>query len=124
MGTCLQMIGLRPRPRTASSQGLTGGVRLIFVPGEKGHGHAKLARTEISMTGGGECFTEEGERDLGQHAGAIAGAGVGANASAMGQIDESGQGALDDLARGPTGDVDDETDAARIVLVRWVPERR
>ncbi len=64
------------------------------------------------MAGGGERFTEQRERDLRQHASAVAGAGVGADASAMGQIDEPGQGAVDDLARGPTGDVDDETDAA------------
>ena len=55
---------LETAPAYRVTQGLTGGVRLIFVPGEKGHGHAKLARTEISMTGGGECFIEEGERDL------------------------------------------------------------
>jgi hypothetical protein len=76
----------------------TSSVRLIFVPGQKGHGHAKLTRPEIGMPGGRECFREQGERDLGQYASAIAGAGVGADAPAMSQIDESGQGALNDPA--------------------------
>ena len=76
------------------------------------------------MPGGGERFAEEREGNLRQDASAVAGAGVGADAAAMGQIDEAGQGALDDLARGPAGDVDDQTDAAGIVLERRVPERR
>jgi hypothetical protein len=91
---------------------LTGGIRLIFVPGQKRHGHAKLAWAEVTMAGGGESFIEQGAWDLGQDAGAIAGAGVGADAAAVGEIDEAGQGALDDLARRPAGDIDDETNAA------------
>ncbi len=116
--------GLEPATAYRLVQGLTRGVCLIFVQGKEGHGHAELARTEICVAGGGEGFAEEREGNLRQDASTIAGAGVGADASAMGQIDEAGQGALDDLARGPAGDVDDETDAARIALERRVPERR
>ena len=76
------------------------------------------------VAGGGERFAEQGERNLRQDASAIAGTGIGADASAVGEIDEAGQGALDDLARRPAGDIDDETDAARVALERRVPERR
>jgi hypothetical protein len=41
----------------------------------------------------------------------------------MSEIDETGQSALDDLTGGPASDVDDKTDAARIVLERRIPER-
>ena len=102
---------------------MTGGGRKFFIQGKEGHGHAKLARAEVRVSGGGEVFAEEGVGNLRQDASAIAGAGIGADASAMSQIDEAGQGALDDLARGPAGDVDDETDAARVALERRIPER-
>ena len=116
--------GLEPTTAYRLLEGVASGACLIFVQREEGHGHAELARTEITVAGGGEGLGEESEGDLGQHAGAIAGAGVGADASAMGQIDEPSQGTLDDPARGPAGDVDDETDAARIALERGIPERR
>ena len=97
---------------------------MIFIQGKEGHGHAELARAEVRLPGGGEVFAEEGVGNLRQDASAIAGAGIGADASAMSEIDETGQSALDDLARGPAGDVDDETDATRVVLERRIPERR
>src|SRR5688500_1450583 len=97
---------------------------MIFVQGKEGHGHAELARAEVCVPGGGEVFTEKGVGNLRQDAGAIAGAGISADASAMSEIDEAGQSALDDLTRGPAGDVDDESDAARIVFERRIPERR
>jgi hypothetical protein len=75
------------------------------------------------VAGGREVFAEEGVGNLRQDASAIAGAGIGANASAMSEIDEASQGALDDLARGAAGDVDNETDATRVVFERRVPER-
>jgi hypothetical protein len=74
------------------------GAGLIFVQRKERHGHAELARTQSIMAGGGEGFAEESDGNLGQYAGAVTGAGVGADASAMGQIDEPSQGTLDDLA--------------------------
>src|SRR5215211_1123212 len=55
-------------------QDLAGGDCLSFVRGEECHGHAKLAWTEVTMAGSGECLSEEGERNLGQHARPVAGA--------------------------------------------------
>ena len=74
------------------------------------------------MPGGGEVFAKEGMGNLRQDASAIASTGIRADASAMSEIDQPGQCAIDDLARRPTGNVDDETDPTGIVLERWIPE--
>jgi hypothetical protein len=93
-------------------EGLARSGRMIFIQGQKGHGHAELARAKFCRPGSGEVFAKERVGNLCQDASAITGAGIGADASAMSEIDEAGQSALDDLARGPSGNVDDETDAA------------
>jgi hypothetical protein len=89
---------------------MAGGGRKFFIQGKEGHSHAKLARAEVRVSGGHEVFVEEGVGNLRQDASAIAGAGIGADASAMSEIEKAGQSALDNLARGTAGDVDDETD--------------
>ena len=63
-------------------------------------------------------------RKLGQNARAVAGSLVRAHTTAMGQIDETAKRQLDDAARGLALDVDDQSNAAAIVLVRVLVQRK
>jgi hypothetical protein len=99
-----------------------GRCRLFVVRGKEGHGHTQVARRDIEMAGVLERGAEERQRHLGEYPGAVAGAGIGADAAAVGEIDETGQGAVDDLARRPARDVDDQPHTARVVFERGAPE--
>jgi hypothetical protein len=70
---------------------------LSVVDREKGHRDAELALTKVGMTGSSEALAEEGKRKLGEDAGAITGARVRPDTAAMSQIDESREGAVDNL---------------------------
>ena len=62
-------------------------------------------------------------RDLGEDASAVTGARIRSHSAAMGEIDQTGQGASDDIVGSATVDVDDQPDPAGIVLERRVVER-
>ena len=72
----------------------------------------------------GHLLDEEGVRDLHQHAGAVAHQRVGADGAAMLEVLEDGEAVLDDLVAGAVLQVDDEADAAGIMLARRVVEAR
>ncbi len=61
--------------------------------------------------------------DLGQHAGAVTGAGIGCHAAAMFQIGQRFDGHADDFMAASAGDVGHETNAAGIVFVTRVVKR-
>ena len=65
---------------------------------------------------------EEGVRDLHQHAAAVTRLGVGPDRAAVFQIAQYGQAVIDDLSALLVVDVDDETDAAIVVLARGIVE--
>ena len=60
---------------------------------------------------------EELVRDLDQDSRAVAGVVLAAAGAAMVQVDQRGQAVADELVRFPPLQVDDEADAAAIVLV-------
>ncbi len=67
-------------------------------------------------------LAEQAVGNLHQHAGAIADQRIGADRAAMGQVFKHAQAVGDDLVRAHALHVDDEADAARIVLVARVVE--
>src|SRR5690606_1646824 len=91
---------------------LAGGI----IPGDEDHRHGIVARLEVTLAEITENVGEESVGDLHQDAGAITGAGIGTNAAAVGEVDQSGERLVDDLAGGPPVDVDDQADAAAVVI--------
>jgi hypothetical protein len=67
---------------------------------------------------------EEVVGDLGQHARAVAGLGVGVHGAAVGQGAHAADGAPQDLFRPLPVDAGDETDAAGVVLGGGIIEAR
>ena len=61
-------------------------------------------------------------RNLHQDAGAVAGQRIASAGAAMGQVVEHLEALLHDVVRALALDVDDEADAARVVLVRGIVE--
>ena len=74
------------------------------------------------MPSGAVDLAQEPIRHLDQDAGAVAGVGLAAAGAAVLQVDQDLQAALDDAVRRAALDVDDEADAAGVVLV--APDRR
>ena len=72
----------------------------------------------------GHLLAEEAVGNLHQHAGAVAHQRIGADGAAMRQVFEHGEAVLDDLVRLDALHVDDEADAAGIMLVARIVEAR
>ena len=95
---------------------------LLGVRRQKHHAHAVRAGVGKVESGRGAGFGQEAMRSLEQDAGAVARAFFAAAGAAVVQIGENGQALLDDVVRAPALDVDDETDAAGVVLEARVVE--
>ena len=65
-------------------------------------------------------LAQEAVRHLDEDAGAVAGRRLAAAGAAVQQVDQDAQPLLDDGVRAAALDVDDEADAAGVVLVDWV----
>ena len=69
------------------------------------------------MPSGAVDLAQEAVRHLDEDAGAVAGRGFAAAGAAVQQVDQDAQPLLDDRVRAAALDVDDEADAAGVVLV-------
>src|SRR6185503_17989767 len=67
-------------------------------------------------------LSEKAIGNLDEDAGAVAGVRLAAAGPAVEQVDQDPQALLDDAVRAPSLDVDDEADAARVVLVARIVE--
>ena len=70
----------------------------------------------------GRLLGEELVRDLHQHAGAVAGARIGADRAAVLEIEQNRQRVFDDLVRFAALDVGNEADAAGILVQRRIKQ--
>ena len=76
------------------------------------------------MPSGAVDLPQKPVRHLHEDAGAVAGRRLAAAGAAVQQVDQDLQSLLDDRVRAAALDVDDEADAAGIVLVRGVVQSR
>jgi hypothetical protein len=93
------------------------------VARQERHRHAVITGLQFCRAEAGEIGGQHRVRNLGQHARAVAGAGIGPDAAAVGQVDQPAQRAFDDLARRTALDVDHQTDAAGVMLQGGVIHR-
>jgi hypothetical protein len=96
------------------------GRRLLLVGGEEGGADGVAPALGQRDAGVGEHGAQQRVRHLGEHAGAVTRLRLGAGGTAVLEVAQRRQALLDDAVAGPAGDVDDEGDAARVVLVRGV----
>ena len=95
--------------------------RLVVVR-QKAHRDRIAARRRQDEALSARPIAQQRVRHLDQAAGAVADQRVGPDRAAMVEIDQDLQPASDDVVRFPSLDVDDETDAAGIMLVAGVVE--
>jgi hypothetical protein len=70
---------------------------VISVDRQEGHGNAEVALADVQVTRRGQRFREQGKGELSQDPSAITRAGVSTDAATVRQIDESGEGTVDNL---------------------------
>ena len=96
------------------------GQALVGLDGQKGHADAVFAFGREGEAEGGAFAGEELVGNLNENTGAVAGFGIAAAGSAVGEVDEYLNAFGDDVVGFVAFDAGDETDAAGVVLVAGV----
>jgi len=87
-----------------------------WIGGQKDHCHTETAGADVAMSCRKQIVTEESVRDLSEDARPISGARIGTDAASMGEIDQAGERSLHNLVRRLSGDIDNQSNTARIML--------
>ncbi len=85
--------------------------------GQENHADAEVGVLEEGLLDGLEVVLEELDRELGEHAGAVAGDGVGVDGAAVGEGLERGEGAVEHVVGALAVHLGDEADAAGVMLL-------